>query len=266
MSQLPATFNVTFVPERQYLTKIVSLVSSGQLNGLSVKEVSDLTSIPTGKKTGKVIPTIKYGLGMGLINQDNNKYFVTDFGRVALENDALLNERISQLICHAMLCDHINGAYIWDIIFSNWDEGQQISIKEIALRTGADKKVFLPTLQMYLKENSFIKANILNQLDNETYVRLSAPIGIDEINGYGALFLHLWNEYFPSYHQIVLNEFDAKTKYSKKMGWNQQQLSEVMEMLSTTGFIKVSSLVQPIIIQRIRPEEEAWKSIYDNLL
>ena len=57
-------FHKTFAPQDSYISKILELAEQGYSG--NKEEISDITGIPTGKTSGKVIPHILYSKYMGI--------------------------------------------------------------------------------------------------------------------------------------------------------------------------------------------------------
>ena len=100
-TRLARNFHRTFKPERQYINDILKFAAEGRSG--DAKSIADETGIPTGKSSGKVIPTIDYCRAMGLIttrrgNNSELKPELTDLGRVILREDPYLNTQIIQWI------------------------------------------------------------------------------------------------------------------------------------------------------------------------
>ena len=61
-------FHQTFRPEKQYIAAILELAEDATVR--TVKEISALTGIPNGERSGKVEPHIIYATYMGLITYE----------------------------------------------------------------------------------------------------------------------------------------------------------------------------------------------------
>ena len=59
-------FHQTFKPEAQYISSILSVADDE--TPYDIKDISNLTGIPSGKSSGKVEPHILYSYYMGLID------------------------------------------------------------------------------------------------------------------------------------------------------------------------------------------------------
>lgn len=99
-------FHKTFAPQDSYLTAIMELASQGFVG--TKEEISEITGIPTGKTSGKVVPHILYAQYMGLTSHTlaNSKYSLslTELGKLVLENDKYLQSlRTSIEALHSLL-------------------------------------------------------------------------------------------------------------------------------------------------------------------
>ena len=103
---LPPDFHQTFAPERRQLSLLLDLAEK-EFEGTK-HSISEASGIPTGKRSGKVVPHIKYAKGMGLIEDSNSKngiyrLVLTQLGRQIRKEDGLMHEYLTQLILHLML-------------------------------------------------------------------------------------------------------------------------------------------------------------------
>lgn len=259
------SFNLTFIPERKNLVKILGLCQKGTLGKLTDKEISFETGIPTGKSSGKVQPTIKYAQAMGLMREENPKDFrLLPFGEAVLEQDYGMDYPITQWVAHAFLCDQRNGAEAWNKTFSDWMPGTSRTLQYLANQAGEPEKVYTPTIRMYSNPLSFASAQIVTE-DTE-YRRNAAPLASENMFGYGAVFAQCLHEYFPGAMQVALDEFDKTSQYAMRFGWDSQQLQSLMSELSAMGIVKVHAFVSPVVVQLLVSEDSLWASLYDNFI
>ncbi|MCJ8343045.1 MAG: hypothetical protein MJH09_09410, partial [Cetobacterium sp.] len=82
---------------KDYLAKILKISDGSSF--LTKEEISEITGIPTGKSSGKVVPHIYYGLYMGLItfSYENKRYNLnrTSLGNLILKEDSYLTENLT---------------------------------------------------------------------------------------------------------------------------------------------------------------------------
>ena len=112
-------FHKTFAPQDSYLSKILELASEQYIG--TKEDISEVTGIPTGKTSGKVVPHILYAYYMGLIyykfERGGYTLSLTPLGKLVRENDKYLFEDITKMICHYSLCDEYTGANIWSFVY-----------------------------------------------------------------------------------------------------------------------------------------------------
>ena len=120
--RLPRNFHKTFVPERRYIHSMLQFASTGKTGDIHV--ISEATGIPTGQSSGKVMPTLDYCRGMGLLrlSEKSKRSSVkepqlTTFGRIVLLEDPFLKEPVTQWMAHLNLCRPLRGADIWYHVF-----------------------------------------------------------------------------------------------------------------------------------------------------
>jgi hypothetical protein len=270
-NRIPISFPMSFSPERNYLYKILE-VASMTPEPMNLHELHEITGIPMGKITGKVKPHLDYSKGMGLIEYKtiSGKYLLslTNFGKIAFQNDSLLSEALTQWIAHANLCDPTEGAEVWFRIFTQWDNAQETkTIDDLARECDIQIQATKLTISMYEKQEAFLFSHVLTRYDENPIAlkRLSAPIGQEFDRAYGALLVSLMSRYFPNRDQVSIEEFNVLTKFSSRFCWNEELLALVLDHTARNGIIKISSLVHPSVIQVLCSEQEAWENIYDDL-
>ena len=97
--KVDVSFHGTFPPTLRYISEIVKLASQN-FSGTK-EEISEITGIPTGEKTGKVVPHIKYAKFMNLITSsdiENGKFNLelTDLGQLIYQEDKFFIDKISK--------------------------------------------------------------------------------------------------------------------------------------------------------------------------
>ena len=104
----------------RHLSKILELASQQYVG--TKEDISEITGIPTGKTSGKVVPHILYAYYMGLIyykfERGGYTLSLTPLGKLVRENDKYLFEDITKMICHYSLCDEYTGANIWSFVYT----------------------------------------------------------------------------------------------------------------------------------------------------
>jgi hypothetical protein len=260
---------MTFFCERQSISKILDLAATNYSG--SIQDISDVTGIPTGKSTGKVKPHIDYACGMGLIEYQLDKGVyklrLSPFGTVVKKSDPFLEESITQWLAHANLCDPVNGAIAWTTIFTNWTTNEYRSEDQISLISEIPKLKLRPLFQMYERKESFGKIGALRR-DDDGLRRVQATISYEWNRGFAALVLSLLERYFHSNErkQISIPEFIQVTKFPYRFHWQVEEFYRAVQNLTSLGYIRISNLVDPPVIQSLVSSEQVWGTIYDDIV
>jgi len=269
MPLLSINFPMTFFCERQSISKLLNLAERNYSG--SIQKISDDTGIPTGKSSGKVKPHIDYATGMGLINPgfDKGIYYLTltSFGKIVQKSDPFLDLPITQWLAHANMCDPIDGANSWVKIFTDWITTDTRSKDLISSIADIPMTKLRPLFQMYEKRESFGKIGVLRK-EGDEFRRIQASISYEWNRGYSALILSLLERYFHSEgrKQISIPEFIQVTKLPYRFFWQGDDFLRVMQNLTSLGFVKISNLVDPPVIQSLVSAEQVWGTIYDDIV
>ena len=98
-------FHQTFKPERNYISELLQVAEEAK--NVTLEELSNMTGIPQGKSSGKLVPHLKYAQYMGLITytSKNGEYSIelTNLGAEILDQDMSLTEDVSLLVLNANL-------------------------------------------------------------------------------------------------------------------------------------------------------------------
>jgi len=176
IDRLAKNFHRTFIPERQYLGAIIKYAADS--GSYDIEAIADSTGIPTGKSSGKAMPTADYAVGMGLarlqsVGTGKEKRFdliLTNFGRAAYLGDRFLQEEMTQWLAHFHLCNQYKGAELWYQLFWNGSRtfgntfGYEDFIRWLTTETRANDigKALSPTLRMYAEPASFAVCGALS--------------------------------------------------------------------------------------------------------
>lgn len=267
---LPITFADTFAPERTYLSILLKFFKTHK-KYMDKMAISEETGIPQGASTGKVVPHIKYMLGMNLIESDDKWYKLTPFGKAVYEMDKSLTENISAWACHAFMCDNEDGAILYNRAFKILKSGRPLTESDFenTLTQEFDKKdsgrYLSSFISYYTKPTSFAKANILS-LEDGVYTFNSAPIKRTFLPMYGAFVCHYLYKYFPDKAQVSSTDFINTTGFCDWFGIKGSDFKMLLEQLAGAGYIKLLNLVDPPVISPIMEEEDCWDNLYSNLI
>lgn len=267
MIKLSNNFPMSFGPNRLSLVLLLKFVS--EHSSATISDIVEETGISNGKSTGKVVPFLTYLSGMGLINFSINQnvysFELTDFGKVVKKEDFQMSLSLTQWICHANLCNAKWGSDVWLTFFDNWNATELRDLERISRNSKIGKKKYTPLLAMYLNDNAFSYAQIIEHTDQiDFYKRNKAPLKQEYFPGYGAICIQLIEEM--GKEQVTIPEFERKMNFSNTFGWDVIDSEIVYEKLCSLGYIKIDNFVNPKCIQPLRTLTEAFDNLYMNVL
>jgi hypothetical protein len=274
-TRLARNFHRTFKPERQYINDILKFAAEGRSG--DAKSIADETGIPTGKSSGKVIPTIDYCRAMGLIttrrgNNSELKPELTDLGRVILREDPYLKTQISQWICHLNLCGKYTGADVWHYVF--WVEyhslGDRFSRNDLETmlesKYGSSNRSHVgPLISMYQDEASFKVCAALED-DGKMISRTAAPIKDDMIRGYGAWLISSMEIFFKNRAQVSVTELERETGWLTICRWMGKNIADVLDLLESKGLLKVDRHMNPWLLRSLMSGRDAYNQVFDDMI
>ena len=276
---LNINFAATFLPERVYLSKLLIFFRKNkgrndfvELYGIDncwssiYVQISELTGIPNGKSTGKVVPHINYLVGMGLLSKTSDWYELSAFGNVMVEEDLSFEEPLTMLVAHVMLCDKYEGSEVYHEVFSKLTTMGSILRKNLIEGLNINNRVMSPLVGTYTDDAAFSKLRILREQDERLILSSIKLDNHEWLPAFGAAIIHLLNTHFSGKHQISIIDFEEDTGFSACLGYAPSDTWGLIENLASAGYLRVSALVTPPVIEAVMNEGEAWERLYDNLV
>lgn len=272
--RLSLFFHQSFVPERRYLSALMSFAAKHRDVGL--EEVAESTGIPTGESSGKVEPTILYAKGMGLIEVSRGQVgrwslCLSPLGGIVLTEDPFLSERFTQWILHLQLCRRRGGADAWHTVFAEgrlalgkvFDEAALKAF--LASRYGRRTNLVGPLLRMYTTEASFSACGAI-QGEGKSLEYRPAPDDATFFPGYRYLFFTAWDACFDGVQQMALEDFERQTHLFSVMGWDAGQVSRFIDGLADDRLVKVDRQTGGAMVLRACSGDALLEEIYGKLL
>lgn len=273
-------FHQTFKPERNCLNNF--LTDLHECCGKDVQEISKITGIPTGKSSGKVIPTICYLEYMGLITGKvkNKKYdfTYTALGETVVSEDPGLMEPLTLLLMHCMMLRKRSGAKLWNYIICVLLPKYHGKISKINLEK---------ELELYFKKEVnltpfngsynglFEMLNLINISGNEYVVR-PHMYDAEYIYLYAYILYEYWNEWLETFNAEEKDKFKISEKeitslqlnetgFRFSFGWNEQEEYHVLEAMHDKGIIVLNRQMIPFFIRRVYSTEKLIDLLYSEL-
>lgn len=271
---LPLSFHLSFLPERRYLSSLLELAGRG-FSG-TVEAIASETGIPTGKKSGKVVPHLKYASAMGLIAEpliDNGRYELrpTALGKLVSAEDPMLHERITQLIMHLMLSRPIGGAASWHVFFgrSRLALGRTMSVDVavswLSKELGSSTSLPGPLFSTYREEASLARTSIL-EVEKNTLTRGSLPALEDFYWGYAYCWLSYWEQTASAAQQLSLSELEAACGFVEVSGWNEAGFEDFLSWATEHGIVRVDRQTGTPLVMKTKCSADLVDRIYAEML
>lgn len=273
--RLPRNFHKTFMPERSYLSAIMKYAASDKCG--DIQSIAQETGIPTGKSSGKVAPALSYARGMGLILPDDEgksqrQPKLSSFGRVVFLEDLYLKHSVTQWICHFQMCDFRLGADVWykcfvegfPILGVRFSRNRLEDFLASNYQVASDG-IIGPLVRMYQDFSSFGTCGALREELGYIH-RNTAPIADEFARGYGAWLLQLMDYYFSGVFQVTVTDLNAVAGWQTIPGWNDSEAQQVLDLVEYKGLVRVDRQMNPWILKPNSSLNDAWRSIYDDLV
>ena len=276
-TRLPRNFHNTFIPERRYIQSMLQFASNGK-SGDS-QSMALATGIPTGNSSGKVIPTLDYCRGMGLISlpvasirNAIKEPQLTPFGRIVFIEDPFMKEEVTQWIAHLNLCGPLSGADIWHQLFFRGTQALGSSFQRSQLEEyfkgiyGAQKGNLIgPLVRMYNDPAAFASCGVLRE-EKSMICRVTPPIRDEYSWGYGAWILSAIEQFFPQATEITVTELDRAAGWKTIPGWGIDEAQQVLRLLERKGILAVDRHMDPWLLRLTGNSGNLWAKVYDDLI
>ena len=272
---LPLNFHNSFKLERNYIRSLMNFAAGGGRG--NIIEIRDATGIPSGEHSGKVLPTINYCIGMGLLTQDNKdgvrSFELTNFGRQVKQKDGVLMDPITQWIGHFNMCNILTGAAAWVHTFVDgypaplgFTFSREQLEEHLRIYFPKAKKLIGPLIGIYSEQNSLGICGVLLQEDSTSIVRKKPPLNDDMYAGYGAWLLQLIETFFPGKTQVTMTELQEATKWRNITGWSANEEGILLQELEKKSYLMVDRHMDPWLLTVIMPLSKAWQTVYADLI
>lgn len=266
-------FHESFSPQISYISKIVKLAAENFCGNRT--EISNITGIPTGESSGKVIPHIKYANYMGLIECENAggkiNLSLTQLGTVIYEEDPYLMEEVTKLVLNFWLTDKKIGAPQWGFLFrcysysfENWE-----AMERIAERAS---EYFGKEIEMGVVKNTYFKEcfETLNLIDLDSsgkQIRFNRIIPKEEaMYAYAYTLLKSWEMYFENARELTINQIIDELKWNRPFGFDYDRTLEVLDELGNIKILSLNKQLNPITIIKTSTSDEALSGVYSLLI
>ena len=275
-NKVNVNFHETFNPDFEYISKIIQIADNYE--DLTKEDISELTGIPTGIKSGKVEPHINYAKLMNLINfnKEKGRYTITktELGKIIENEDLYFLENISKLVCSYFLTSKLYGAQIWCEVVRNMSSKYGNTIKEnIVLKELEDlfnvNINLTPFRSCYNSEKSLLSLGLVNieEVDGENLIVFNKNKYYDEnIYVYGYTLIKELEAIDSNRKEFTIDEIFEDIKWQKGYCWDEDIAMNILEKLNDLNIISLNRQLNPITIIINVNSEEIVDEIYSFLI
>ncbi|MEG1089907.1 MAG: hypothetical protein RSE38_01195 [Acinetobacter sp.] len=256
-------FHQTFPPSPAYIGRILS-IADGQKK--SAREISDITGIPQGESSGKVVPHLKYAAYMGLITPDITAPVLTPLGQVVQAEDHACSEEITQWLMHRNLTS-VQGAPMWhficrDLLHNNHGTlSTEYLTNQMINKFGTAK--FAPVLTTY---QELFAIGYLQPIKTAGAISIQPQrIQREFLYLYAYELLSEWDARYPATSEITAEECTALAS-ATCFGLQENLWFEVLEQLSTMQICRINKQLAPYTIVRLSGKDSLITKLYSLLI
>lgn len=265
------SFAETFPPQLIYLSEILELAKNNYVG--DKYDISNITGIPTGKQSGKVLPHMKYLGYMGAINylldKEKIKLSLTDLGQIIYDNDNFLTLDITKMILHYNLNRINKGAIQWSYVFRKYpyEFNKRIPIVTITDRAKLEygKNLDFGSIKSTYNNGDFFSISPVDFIDKDIIFK-SNYLSYEYIGVYGYTLLKELEENFIDDNEVTIHNIMDDIRWNKGFGFNYETTIEALDELTIKGYIKLNKQLNPITIIRIAKSKDVINEIYDDLI
>ena len=266
-------FHQTFAPELESLIRIVALANE-EVGFLTKEEISERTSIPTGKSSGKVEPHIYYAAAMRLITfeKESGKYKceLTMLGKVVLLEDPYLVENLTKLLLHAFLADRHSPVALWAFVFNDFIPKVMGTFNSEQIQNAIERKFaanvnLSPFRTTYSSDLSFGNLELL-LLEDKKYITKPHRISKENLYVYGYVLLTQWEELLMDRTEITIDEVMDTLYFGKPFIWEEKQVRDVLDLMQDMGLVKLNAQLSPITIIKNQSAAYCLNKMYSLLI
>jgi hypothetical protein len=275
-SRLAKNFHRTFMPERQFLGALLKYAAG---NGTyDLQSIADATGIPTGKSSGKALPTADYSMAMGLVKFKSaaNKpaeLCLSDFGRIVFLEDKFCREELTQWIAHCFLCNEATGAEVWYQLFWNgapvfgnaFSRSQATAWLETMMGGKDATKAVAPAFSMYDSEASFAQCGALH-VNGDAVFRKSPPIKPSYRIGYAAWLSQCVEDAGRGGAQVTVDELERLCGFRSITSWSLPESQQVLAFMEQKGLVSVDRHMHPWIVCFKFPSRQLWNRLFEEFI
>lgn len=262
-------FHKTFQPTDLYIVKIMELAAAKYTG--TKEEISNITGIPTGKTSGKVIPHIRYSAFMGLIDYEKEgsvyRFSLTQLGEVVLKEDKYLFENVTKWLCHYLISDINYGAYLFSFLYKYLPFQLDSSISKGFIERRV-REIFQHDYDMGIVRRTYTEGffEALGVFDWDDSLIINSLYYKNELKYvYAYTLLDSWERNFPDERELTVDCISDELYWSRRFGFDKTEMLSVFDELEILGAIKLNKQLHPCTVIKFAKSEDYISKLYSEL-
>ena len=230
----------------------------------SASEISELTGIPQGARSGKVTAHLAYMQVMGLLEED--KATLTQLGQCIKSEDPACSELLTQWLLHANLTS-VRGADMWHYVYRELlpSNGGNVSIpyykQSVADHYGIRKE---HAVVRTCYTNGMAEINYLKE-ENDGLSVCRQKIQREYTYLYAYDILREWEALYGDVREITAEQFESM-QCAACFGLNATDWFTVLETLCTKGLFQLNRQLTPYTVIRNTDATSIIDKLYSLLI
>ena len=230
----------------------------------SVSEISELLSIPQGKKSGKVVPHLDYMRLMGLLCED--RCTLTDLGERVHTEDPACSELLTQWLLHANLTS-VQGADMWNYVYRQLLPANGRRVSDAFYKSSVE--AHFPTAKRYGCLRTFYIKQVpdLEYLssDKGSLIVNTQPIRREFLFLYAYDIVREWEALYGDIPEITASQFEAM-QCAAIFGIPDENWFSILEMLAAKGLFRINRQLAPYTVIRCTDSRSLISKLYSLLV
>lgn len=262
-------FHKTFQLTDLYIVKIMELAAVKYTG--TKEEISNITGIPTGKTSGKVIPHIRYSAFMGLIDYEKEgsvyRLSLTQLGKIVLKEDKYLFESVTKWLCHYFISDVNYGAYLFSFLYKYLPFQLDSSISKELIERRV-REIFQHDYDMGIVRRTYTEGffEALGVFDWDDSLIINSLYYKNELKYvYAYTLLDSWERNFPDERELTVDCISDELYWSRRFGFDKTEMLSVFDELEILGAIKLNKQLHPCTVIKFAKSEDYISKLYSEL-
>lgn len=244
-----------------YISRLLAISDGTSRN---TAEISDLTGIPQGTSSGKVVSHLDYMVLMGLLCEDRST--LTELGERVRTEDPACSELLTQWLLHANLTS-VQGADMWNYVYRQLLPANGRKVSDTFYKNAVE--AHFPTAKRYGCLRTFYEKQVpdLEYLCSEKgFLSIKTqPIKQEFLFLYAYDIAREWEALYGDMPEITASQFESM-QCAAVFGIHDETWFTVLELLATKGLFRINRQLTPYTVIKCTDSRSLISKLYSLLV